>query len=481
LKFSLIVEYYSTLNQDSLWLFSGTAVLRDVPTTTKQALQTGQERRHMTDKHSQDTHLSAPETSTAETPPASAISRRAWLATAGKALAGGAAVLAAPAFVRAQGEQPLKLGLLMAKQGVWTEQGEVIANGVKLALDQAGNQARGRRVDLVWYDEPNPQSAQQNMQKLVEEDKAVAVIGGTNSGTSLAMSSVAMRTKTPYIAPNAAARELTGSSCNPYTFRVLSPTPVTCRALAPSLLAIGKKWHFLVANYAYGQDIQRSMSDLLKQSGGTIVGADVTPLNTTDFSAFILKIRQSKPDVVLLGLPGGDLSTFLKQYAEMGMKNQIPVACPIIGDSDLWSISVDAATGYYGKPWHFSSPDHSPEEIAFIKQYTAKYGKPPADKAWIGWFTMRSLLKAVNEAKSTSGPDIVQSLETVQLGDSMGPAYFRPWDHQLLRRWTVFKVKDHITDKWDWLNQVSVVPKNPTDLDRLYGTRQEIGCTMAAR
>ncbi|WP_213301708.1 ABC transporter substrate-binding protein [Paraburkholderia sacchari] len=435
----------------------------------------------MTEKHNQDRPLAALEASAADAPQGAGLSRRAWLATAGKALAGGAAVLAAPAYVRAQGEQPLKLGLLMAKQGVWTEQGEVIANGVKLALDQAGNQARGRRVDLVWYDEPNPQSAQQNMQKLVEQDKAIAVIGGTNSGTSLAMSSVAMRTKTPYIAPNAAARELTGSSCNPYTFRVLSPTPVTCRALAPSLLAIGKKWHFLVANYAYGQDIQRSMSDLLKQSGGTIVGADVTPLNTTDFSSFILKIRQSKPDVVLLGLPGGDLSTFLKQYAEMGMKGQIPVACPIIGDSDLWSINVDAATGYYGKPWHFSSPGHSPEELAFIKQYTARYGKPPADKAWIGWFTTRALLKAVNEAKSTSGADIVQSLETVQAGDSSGPAYFRPWDHQLLRRWTVFKVKDHITDKWDWLNQVSVVPQNAADLDRLYGTRQEIGCTMAAR
>ncbi|MEI5997047.1 ABC transporter substrate-binding protein [Paraburkholderia bengalensis] len=409
------------------------------------------------------------------------MTRRTWLATAGKTLASGAAVLAAPAIVRAQGEQPLKLGLLMAKQGVWTEQGEVIANGVKMALDDANNQARGRRVDLVWYDEPNPQSAQQNMQKLIEQDKVIAVIGGTNSGTSLAMSSVANRTKTPYIAPNAAARELTGSSCNPYTFRVLSPTPVTCRALAPSLLAIGKKWHFLVANYAYGQDIQRSMSDLLKQSGGTITGADVTPLNTTDFSSFILKIRQSKPDVVMLGLPGGDLSTFLKQYAEMGMKDKIPVACPIIGDSDLWSINVDAATGYYGKPWHYSSPGHSPEELAFIKKYTAKYGKPPADKAWIGWFTTRALLAGVNQAKSTSGPDIVQSLETVQFGDSSGPAYFRPWDHQMLRRWTVFKVKDHITDKWDWLNQVSAVPQNPAELDALYGSKQEIGCTMAAR
>ncbi|MEZ0605421.1 ABC transporter substrate-binding protein [Paraburkholderia sp. IW21] len=409
------------------------------------------------------------------------MTRRGWLSAAGKTLASGAAVLAAPAFVRAQGDQPLKLGLVMAKQGVWTEQGEMIVNGVKLALADAGNQVRGRRIDLVWYDEPNPQSAQQNMQKLVEEDKVVAVIGGTNSGTSLAMASVANRAKVPYIAPNAAARELTGSSCNPYTFRTLAPTPVTCRALAPSLLAKGKRWHFLVANYAYGQDIQRAMSELLKQAGGTMTGADVSPLNTTDFSSFILKIRQSKPDVVVLGLPGGDLSTFLKQYAEMGLKGTIPVACPIIGDSDLWSISPDAATGYYGKPWHFSSPGHTPAELAFIKTYTAKYGKPPADKAWIGWFATRGLLEGIKQAKSTSGADIAASLETVKLDDGAVPAYYRSWDHQMVRRWTVFKVKDHIADKWDWLDRVSVVPQNPADLDRLYGTRQEIGCAMPPR
>src|SRR5260370_34588717 len=269
-----------------------------------------------------------------ERQPGVTMPRGDWPAAAGKPLASGAAGLAAPAIVGAQGEQPLKLGLVLAKQGVWTEQGEVIANGVKMALDKAGNQVRGRRLELVWYDEPNPQSAQQNMQKLVEEDKVIAVIGGTNSATSLAMASVANRARVPYIAPNGTASELTGSSCNPYTFRVQAPTPVGCRALAPSLLAIGKRWHFLVSNYTYGLGIQRSMEALLKEAGGTTTGADATPLNTTDFSSFILKIRQSKPDVVLLGLPAGDLSTFLKHYAEIGMQDRIPLACPSLGRTD---------------------------------------------------------------------------------------------------------------------------------------------------
>jgi len=417
----------------------------------------------------------------ANSPNKTAMTRRDWLGTSGKVLASGAALLAAPAFVRAQGEQPIKIGMVMAKQGVFSEQGEMIADGVKLAIAQAGNQVRSRRIDLIWYDEANPQGSQQNMQKLVDEDKVSAVIGGTNSGTSLAMASVAGRARIPYISPGAAARELTGTGCNPYTFRTLAPIPVSCRALAPLLLTKGKRWHFLVANYAFGQDIQRAMSDLLKEAGGTITGADASPLNTTDFSSFILKIRQAKPDVVVLGLPGGDLSTFLKQYAEMGMKGVIPVACPVIGDPDLWSISPEAATGYFGLPWHYDTPGLTPVEVDFVKTYTAQHKKPPSDKVWLGWFSTRVLLEAMKQAKSASSNDIAASLETVKVDDGGTPAYYRQWDHQMVRRWTVFKVKDHITDKWNWLDRVSVVPQNMADVDKLYGTPAEIGCKMAPR
>ncbi|KAF1022608.1 MAG: Leucine-, isoleucine-, valine-, threonine-, and alanine-binding protein [Paracidovorax wautersii] len=274
---------------------------------------------------------------------------------------------------------------MFAKQGTWTVQGEQLVSGARMALEAVGNKLLGRPVELVWYDEPNPQSAQQNMQKLVDEDKVVAVLGGTNSATSLAMASVARRAKVPYISPNAAARELTGAECNPYTFRTLTTTLVASRAMAPELLKIGKKWSFLTANYAFGQDIQTSMSGLLKEGGGAVQSQDATPLGTTDFSSFILKLRQAKPDVIVAGLPGGDLSTFLKQYAEMGMKGRIPIACPIIGDADLWAISPEAVTGYFGKPWHFSSPDNPAADKAFIQAYPrSTSARPPTKSGWAG-------------------------------------------------------------------------------------------------
>ena len=408
-------------------------------------------------------------------------SRRKVLQTAGKAAAGSVVAMSVPGLLRAQAQGPVKIGMVFAKQGVWTEQGEQLATGIKMALDEVGGKILGRNIELVWYDEPNPQSAQQNMAKLIDEDKVVAVIGGSNSGTSLAMSSVARRSKIPYITPNAAAAAVTGKECNPYTFRTLTTTLVASRAMAPALLGVGKKWYFLTANYAFGQDIYTSMSGLLKEANGTEIGVDQAPLGTTDYSSFILKIRQAKPDVVVAGLPGGDLSTFLKQWAEMGMKGKIPIACPIIGDADLWSLNSDAATGYYGKPWHFSSPNNPPADKAFAKAYLDKHGKPAADKVWLGWFSMRMLIAGINQAKSFKAGDIVGGLENARIDDGGSPAYYRAWDHQMLRKCMVFKVKDKITDKWDWLDLVAQEPKNPVDLEKLYGSKIEIGCKMDPR
>jgi branched-chain amino acid transport system substrate-binding protein len=256
------------------------------------------------------------------------------------------------------------------------------------------------------------------------------------------------------------------------------PYPVACRAIAPSLLTVGKKWHYLLANYVSGEDIYNAIKPYLKAASGSEVGVDKYPIGATDFSSYILKIRQTKPDVLVTALPGGDLSTFLKQWSEMGMKGKIAVACPIIGDSDLWAAGADAATGYYGVPWHFSTPDNSPQDKAFAKAYLTKHGSPAPDKAWLGWFQMRAYFAAINQAKSFKAADIVRALETVKIPDGTTQVTYRPWDHQMLRPLTVFKVKDKITDKYDWLDAVASEPKNAADLDAMFGTKAEIGCKM---
>ena len=397
------------------------------------------------------------------------------------AAAAGAAALPFPLpymAARAQGQGPVKIGLVFAKQGTWAEHGQVSANAARIALEQADGKLLGRPGELVWLDEPSAQGAQQNAQKLIDEEKVAAIIGGSNSATGLAMSAVAARTKTPLIVHAGAAREITGKNCNRYTFRTLPTVPVFARAIAPAGLAFGKKWYSIVPAYAFGTDMYAAMKELLLKAGGTDMGYDQVPVGTTDYSSYILKIRQAKPDAVVVVLVGTDLSNFMKQYIELGMGGRIPLIHPVHSDPDIWPLGVNVAAGVYGKGWHFSDPQNSAEDQAFVALYRAKHQRPPPYNAYLAWISARMLIAAIDQAGSVQAADIVRSLEKLRKSEGNTPIYYRAWDHQMIRRTLVMSVRSKITDPLDVLEVTASVPSSPDGLEPLYGTPEEIGCTL---
>ena len=386
--------------------------------------------------------------------------------------------IAAPYVARAA--DPIKVGLLLAKTGQIAGQTEYLANGSILALEQRNNMIMGQPAELIWLDEPTPQAATQNMQKLVEENKVCAVLGGSLSSNALAEQAKAAELKIPFVCDNAAATEISGKNCNRYTFRLNTPVAVQCRMLAPYALNYGKKWYHITASFAFGQDILKQSRALLQAAGGTEVGVDEVPLNTADFSSFILKIRQAKPDVVVGGLSAGDLTTFLKQWNELGMKGKIPFVEIAIGDTDIWGVGAEAATGIFTKLWDVHNAANPPEEKAFAEAYLKKHGKPAADKAWMGWITARSLFEAIDMAKSTDTNKIIEALENWKAPAAGGASYqYRKFDHQMLLRNLAVGVKEKITDKWDYFDVKATLPENPADLDKIFGSQEEIGCKMA--
>src|SRR5580658_2020954 len=402
--------------------------------------------------------------------------RRALVGAA--SLATVASALAKPFIANAAAGEPIKIGLLLAKTGQIAPQTEYLSQGSYLALEERGNQIMGRPAELVWLDEPSPQDATQNMRKLVQEQKVCAVLGGALSSNALAEEATAAELKIPFVIDNAAATDITGKNCNRYTFRLNTPVLVQSRMLAPYALGYGKKWYFITASFAFGQDILRASRQLLKDAGGTEAGVDEVPLNTADYSSFILKIRQAKPDVVLGGLSAGDLSTFLKQWNELGMKGKIPFCEIAIGDTDIWSVGPEAATGVFTSLWWYKNPNNPPEEKAFAAAYEKKFSRPAADKAWMGWITAKSLFESIEAAKSTETMPIIEALENWKF-ESAGVSYkYRKWDHQMELRNLVVQVKDKITDKWDYFDVKAELPVNPADLDKVFGAPDEIGCKM---
>jgi branched-chain amino acid transport system substrate-binding protein len=398
--------------------------------------------------------------------------RKVLLGAAGLA----AAPLAMPHIARAA--DPLKIGLLLAKTGAIAGQTEYLANGSFLALEQRNKMIMGQPAELVWLDEPSPQGSVQNMQKLVQEEKVVAILGGSLSSNALAEQAKAPELGVPFVCDNAAATDISGKNCNRYTFRLNTPVAVQIAMLSPYALKYGKKWYHITSSYAFGQDILRSSREYLKSVGGTEVGFDEVPQNTADFSSFILKIRQAKPDVVVGGVAAGDLSTFLKQWNEMGMTGKIPFVEIAIGDTDIWGVGAAAATGTFTKMWDANNAANPPEEKEFAAAYLKKHGKPAADKAWMGWISARSLFDSIDAAKSTDANKIIEALEAWKV-PAAGYSYgYRKGDHQMIVRNLAVSVKEKITDKWDFFDVKAALPENPADLDKVFGVPAENGCKM---
>lgn len=405
--------------------------------------------------------------------------RTKWTIGRRSVMAMACGILLAGTVVGHAEEGPIRIGIISPKQGPSASIGVNMARGAELALSlHDGGKIMGKPAETVWLDEASPQVSQQNMQRMADEYKAVGVVGGNSSAAALAIMSVAQRTKTPFIAAGAAAREITGSSCNRYTFRTQASAPVQIKAILNDLS--GKKVYFLTPSYAFGQDVLKSGREMLASVNAKEVGNDEVPVNTADYSSFILKIRQAQPDVIVGALVGLDLSNFMKQWNELGMKGTIPIFEIAVSDTDFWDIGPEAATGTHVKPWYYNDPKNSAAEKDFTKAFIAKFNQPPSDKAWSGWTATRALIASIEAAKSTKAEEVVGKLETWKDTNAAVPYGFRAFDHQLVRPMVVVKVKDKITDKWDFMDVVRWSNDNEADTEKAFGTKEQVGCNMGA-
>lgn len=381
--------------------------------------------------------------------------------------------------VGAQSTGPIKLGVLLPKSGTYAISGESGYNGAQIAVDDFGGQVLGRPIQLIWLDESSPQVSQQNMRKLIEQEKVVAVQGGISSGNALAIMPLALRQKILLMATGPNATEITGKDCNRYTFRVDLPNRVTVRSVYPMLSALTKDWYFVSASYAWGIDAYNQMQELLVKDGGKVLGFDQAPLGTTDFSSYILKIRQANPKVVFVGVGGTDLTNFLKQIHDVGLTDKVEISSAIINDADLWAAGPGVATGLYPKLWNYTGAHNTQKSKTFVDKYQKKFGAPPEVEAWQDWFGTTAILTAIKETGSTDSAKLIAFLERHKFeGYKEMPIYFRSWDHQLIQPSLIVKVKKKVDNKYDYFDVVEQVPKDAGKLEDFYGSKEEIGCKM---
>jgi len=413
------------------------------------------------------------------------LGRRALLKTA--AAGTGAAALGSlgfPAIVKGQADV-LRIGHLTPRTGFLGQLGDYGVKAASLAVEEAnaGGGVLGRKVELIAEDSVNPGVAVTKVQKLVERDKVLCLLGEISSASALAIAEQANRYKAPYINTGANSDELRGKNCNRFMFHVEGCNTMYTKTIGlwqkSKGLIKGAKWYMLTADYAFGHDLHRVSSRFLTENGGTVVANDLVPTNTPDYSAYILKIRQAKPDFVYLNLAGTDQTTFLKQYREYNLP--FPLAGGVMDTVPFWAAGIDALSGNWQSLWYHGLA--VPAAQAFTKRFSDKYGMPPDNQAWGDYVGVKILLQTLAETKSTEGPKWVAHLEKGASFDILKGrrGTFRARDHQLLQEMYVVKVKDKkdARDKWDIFEIVQPVPGANESLEVIQPTQQENPCTMA--
>jgi len=390
-----------------------------------------------------------------------------------------------PAISRGQAET-IRIGHLTPLTGFLGPLGEYAVMGVNLAVDEinAGGGVMGRKIELIAEDSVNPQTAATKAARLIERDKVVAIIGEISSASGLAIAQVAQRNKILFFNTGCNSDELRGKACNRYMFHTEAANTMYVYAAGQALLregmVKGKKWYSLTADYAFGHDLLKAAKRFMQANGGEFAADELVPTDAADFSAYLLKIRNAKPDIVISNLAGAQITNFMKQYMEYGLP--YPVAGFGFDTAVAWGAGKGNVTGIWPLVWDSQVKTASSQK--FAEAFTRKYGKPPENQAWGDYMSTRHVAQAMNELKTTDSTKLVEHLEKGAKFDLLKTreGYYRNWDHQLMQEmYTIrFKPANEVKDKWDLFTLSAPVPAANQSLEVIAPTREDNNCTLPA-
>ena len=399
------------------------------------------------------------------------------------AAAVGISALGFPAIVRAQ-SNAIKIGHLTPLTGFLGALGAYAQLGIRMAeeeINQAGG-VMGRQLDVISEDSVNPATASTKAQRMLEQDRVEFLMGEINSASAQTIMQVAARNKKLFLQIGARSDVLRGKNCNRYTFHVDIPVTVMVNAEGQALLRDGlikgKRIFSVTSDYLFGHDLSKAAKAFIAANGGTVIGDELTATDTTDFSPFLLKIRQAKPDLVATNLGGNQVTNFVKQYSEFGLP--YPVAGFNLNTADAWAAGEGNLAGIWPTVWHHDLD--TPGSKAFVAGFRKRYGKPPENHAWIEYVSLKIMAQAMNATKSTDTDKLIAYFESQAEFDLLKArkGYFRSWDHQLIQEAYPFTVKPkgQAKDKWDFLAFGAAVPAANLPLEVINPSKELNACSM---
>ena len=383
--------------------------------------------------------------------------------------------MTAPAQAQISGDT-IKIGIITDMASLYADiDGPGGVEAIKMAIADAGGAVAGKKIELLFADHQNKADiAATKAREWFDTNGLDMLIGGTSSGTNLAMAKVASEKKKPFISIGAATAQLTNEQCSPYTVHWAYDTVALAKGTGNAVVkAGGKSWYFLTADYAFGHSLQNDTSTVVKAAGGTIVGSVRVPLNASDFSSFLLQAQSSKAQILGLANAGGDTVNSIKAANEFGITKTMKLAGLLMFINDVHSLGLKTTQGMYlTDSWYWN---RDAETRAWSRKFFEKMKRMPSSIQAADYSATLQYLNAVKATGSDDADTVLAQMKKTKINDIFAKGGYIREDGRMVHDMYLMQVKTpaESTEPWDYYKVVETFKG-----DTAWTTKAESKCAL---
>jgi len=373
---------------------------------------------------------------------------------------GVAAAVATSASAEISGDV-VKLGVLNDMSSLYADlSGAGSVEAARMAIADFGGSVNGKKIELISADHQNkPDVGSAIATQWFDNDGVDAIVDVPTSSVALAVQQIARTKGKLFLISGAAASDLTGKACSPTSVHWTYDTVALANGTGGAVVkAGGDTWFFITADYAFGHALERDTARVVEANGGKVLGKVRAPLNTADFSSFLLQAQGSKAKIIGLANAGGDTINSIKQAGEFGIvEGSQKLAGLLVFITDIHSLGLQAAHGLQLTEAFYW--DQNDATRAWSKRFFDKIGREPSMVQAGVYGAVTHYLNAIKATNSDDGLTVVKQMKATPVNDFMTKNGKIREDGRLVRDMYLFEVKAPAESKgpWDYYKQIAVI------------------------
>ena len=369
--------------------------------------------------------------------------RREFLKAAGATTAAVGATLGFPPILKyALGETPIKIGSCITMSGAQALLGTEMRDTTIMLMEEvnAKGGVLGRKLEIIFRDDAgNAGLASTRVKELIEKDKVDFLAGGTIGSTVLAQHEQTYPRKKLFMGNAQSDPIVAVPTFSKYTFHP-DITPFMGGNTIGRFAAekLGKRWYFLIGDYAWGWQNYEGFSRVLQEYKGENLGVSPHPLGTKDFSPYVGKIMAAQPEVLIQVAPGFDQVNSWKQLREFGAFEKMKVCTNLFQPGSIWAVGVDVVMGGYGGATFYWE---APETKDISDRFWKRFNRAPTDDGLSQYECVMEIISAVERTKSLNADKLIPALEGHKFKWAKTEEYWRECDHQAIQDFYILEPK----------------------------------------